>query len=330
METIAFITFITSALLAIAAIYLLTRTKCNEKNELFQLYSELQKTVSELAQQITEKEANRADIQSQLDGFLEKLDFLEQLNPEDKALATLLKSSEELHNQINEFYIKRNKIPEYFRDIKKNFLRIRETSDFLYSEKDLYSIWTIYLFGKFFASSKIFRDFTNKIPAQKDHLRKISRKLNQVTATLYSPELLGDGNEGQRDIKVMQAIQDYLGGSMLEEKYNDWEIFSFYDFSLIVTQYENFRKAFAPFLDFLEELNPNVEFEEKDDADVDLRWLRLIIFGSFLRELILEINDQQESLLRNEIKNARDRSIENGWIDYQNIELFKTIYPDEN
>lgn len=330
METIAFITFITSALLAIAAIYLLTRTKCNEKDQLFRLCSELKKELSELAQQITEKDETQADIQNQLDGFLEKLDFLEQLNPEDKALAALLKSSEELYNQINEFYLKRNKIPEYFRDIKRIFLKIRESSDFLYSEKDLYSIWTIYLFGKFFASSKIFRDFMNKTSAQKEHLRKINHKLNRAMASLYSPELLGDDDERERDIKVFQAIQDYLGGSMLEEKYNDWEILSFYDFSLIVGQYENFRKAFAPFLDFLEGLNPNIEFEEKGDADVDLRWLRLIIFGSFLRELIVEINDQQESLLRNEIKNAKDRSIENGWIDYQNIELFKTIYPGEN
>ena len=106
------------------------------------------------------------------------------------------------------------------------------------------------------------------------------------------------------------------------------ECISFYEFCQKIAADEDFRQSLSPLLDFLSSLEEVHGIDYSNASDVDFRWAKLILFASYLRKLVKQIDSAKVIVLLPELeKYEQDYLAEHGKLQ-QNIQYFEEAYPD--
>jgi len=245
----------------------------------------------------------------------------------------LLKSAEELYNKLNDVVRNRFRTCRYFTKLPDSIVNIRSIGDVLSSDTTVYLASVLYLFARYFASIEAIKKDVGLLQlASDEETRALQRRLRQTVAVFFSGRSLKDFKIREaHSLKyrgvIMEGAQVLIGESMLIEKDGTHECISFYEFCSKIATDKDFRQCLSPLFNFLGGLQ-EVRGITYESDDIDFRWPKLIIFASFLRELIRQIDIAKVMTLLPELEQYEQKYIAEHDDIRKNLEGFRVAHPD--
>jgi len=232
----------------------------------------------------------------------------------------LLKASEELYNKINDVIKNRNQeFPlSAFHNLSSYQMDIKTTIEIIQSTRKIYLAQFIYLFARFFGAVELIKRELGFVKLASDkETREFHKYLKRVVASLYSGRLLKGykiKEDNEKNMKfhgrIIDGAQVLIGESMISINKSSYELISFSGFCNKYVSDEEFKKTLFPIIRFLEDIKETVLTDSRNE-EVDFRWTKLIIFASYLRKLIKQMDTESVVKLLPEIE------------EYENIILYK-------
>lgn len=247
----------------------------------------------------------------------------------------LLKSAEELYNKLNDVVKSRNRVLGFFEKLPGAVTEeITSMGDVLSSPTRVYLTSILYLFARYFAGVEAIKKDVGLLQLASDEETKaLQLRLRQTVAVFFSGRLhsgfkIRKPNRLKHEGRILEGAQVLVGEAMLKEANGAHECISFYEFCQRIAADENFRQSMTPLLDFLGGLEETAEVDFSNASDVDFRWSKLIVFASFLRKLVRQIDTAEVVMLLPELGEYEQEYLEKHNDLQGNILRFKEAYPD--
>jgi len=250
----------------------------------------------------------------------------------DRYSNPLLKASEELYNKINDVIKNRNnEFPlKAFENLSSYQMNIKTTIEIIESTRKIYLSQFIYLFARFFGAIELIKKEIGFMKlASDEETRKFHNCLKRAVAVLYSGRLLTGykiKEDKEKNMKyhgrIIDGAQVLIGEAMISSNCNSYEIISFSEFCNKFVEDEKFRKTLLPITRLIEDLEENV-LEDTNIENVDFRWTKLVIFSSYLRNLIINIDSESVVKLLPETEEYENSIIKNNEQILKNIKSFE-------
>lgn len=244
----------------------------------------------------------------------------------------LLKASEELYNKINDVIKNRNnEFPlKAFQNLSSYQMNIKTTIEIIESTRKIYLTQFIYLFARFFGAIELIKKEIGFIKLTSDEeTREFHKYLKRAVAVLYSGRLLTGfkiKEDKEKNMKyhgrIIDGGQVLIGESMIFQNGTSFELISFSNFCNKFIVDEKFRKTLLPIIRLIENLKEDV-LENENNEEVDFRWTKLIIFASYLRKLINNIDTELVVKLLPETEKYESLIISNNKQILENIKSFE-------
>lgn len=245
----------------------------------------------------------------------------------------LLKSAEELYNKLNDVVNNRDFVLHYLEKLPGKVVDIRSMGDVLSSATSIYLTSILYLFARYFASVEAIKKDVGLLQlATEEETKALQLRLRQTVAVFFSGRLHNNFKIRQEhrlkyEGRILEGAQVLIGESMLREQNGLHECISYYEFCHKIAGDEDFRQCLSPLLGFLSGLE-EVSGINSESSDVDFRWAKLIVFASFLRKLVEQIDSAKVVMLLPELKEYGQNYLAEHRELQENIQYFKEAYPD--
>ena len=245
----------------------------------------------------------------------------------------LLKSAEELYNKLNDVVKNQDRALHYLEKLPGSVVDIRSMGDVLSSATSIYLTSILYLFARYFASVEAIKKDVGLLQlATEEETKALQLCLRQTVAVFFSGRLHNNFKIRQEhrlkyEGRILEGAQVLIGESMLREQNGLHECISYYEFCHKIADDEDFRRCLSPLLSFLSGLE-EVSGINSESSDVDFRWAKLIVFTSFLRKLVEQIDSAKVVMLLPELKEYEQDYLAKHRELQENIQYFKGAYPD--
>jgi hypothetical protein len=246
----------------------------------------------------------------------------------------LLKSAEELYNKLNDMVKNRERVLGQFGKLPAIVVNeINSIGDVLSSRTKIYLTSILYLFARYFANVEAIKKDLGLLQLASDkETRALQSRLKQSTAVFFSGRLHRgiDIRVPDRSIfegSILEGAQVLIGESMLNKVEGSHECISYYEFCHKIGTDEDFRQSLSPLLHLLSNLESS-DIDYSNASGVDFRWAKLILFGSFLRELVKEIDTAEVITLLPEFEEYEQKHLMVQEVVQNNLRYFKEAYPD--
>jgi hypothetical protein len=245
----------------------------------------------------------------------------------------LLKSAEELYNKLNDVVKNRDRALHYLEKLPGSVVDIRSIGDVLSSATSIYLTSILYLFARYFASVEAIKKDVGLLQlATEEETKALQLCLRQTVAVFFSGRLhnnfkIRQGHQLKYEGRILEGAQVLIGKSMLREQNGLHECISYYEFCHKIADDEDFRRCLSPLLGFLSGLE-EVSGIKSESSDVDFRWAKFIVFTSFLRKLVEQIDSAKVITLLPELKEYEQNYLAEHRELQENIQYFKEAYPD--
>ena len=246
----------------------------------------------------------------------------------------LLKSAEELYNKLNDVVRNRERVHYYFKRLPDDVMNIRSMGDIMSSPTLIYLANTLYLFARYFASVEAIKKDVGLLQLASDEETKaLQLHIRQTVAVFFSGRLHNNFKIRQDDRlkyegRILEGVQVLIGESMLRAADGLRESISFYDFCHKIATDEDFRQCLSPFINFLSNLEEVSGIDYSTSSDIDFRWAKLILFASFLRSLIKQLDNVNVVTLLPELEEYEQSYLAEHPDLQRNIQYFKEAYPN--
>jgi hypothetical protein len=247
----------------------------------------------------------------------------------------LLKSAEELYNKLNDIIRNRGRALEFFKSLPDAVANeIASIGDVLSSSKKVYLTHVLYLFARYFASVEVIKKDVGLLQLASDEETKaFQRRLKQTVAVFFSGRLhkgfaIRNSDRLKYQGRILEGAQVLIGESMLKLVGDALECISFYEFCQKIAADDDFRQSLFPLLGFLSDLEEVSDVDYSSASDVDFRWAKLVLFASFLRQLVKEVDTAGVIALLPELEES-EQELRSKHVELErNILHFKEAYPD--
>jgi hypothetical protein len=247
----------------------------------------------------------------------------------------LLKSTEELYNKLNDIIVRnRDRVLGFFEELPVEIDRIGTIGDVLKSRTRIYLTSVLYLFARYFAGVEAIKKDVGLLQLASDEETKAFQlRLKQTVAIFYSGRLhdnikIRKPDRLKHEGRILEGAQVLIGESMLKKENGSHECISFYEFCQKIAADEDFRQSLSPLLDFLGGLEKVQSINYFEATDVDFRWVKLILFASFLRKLVEQMDSAKVVMLLPELEQYEQEYLTEHSSLQRNIQFFKEAFPD--
>jgi hypothetical protein len=246
----------------------------------------------------------------------------------------LLKSAEELYNKLNDVVRNRERVHHYFKKLPDDVINVRSMGDIMSSPTLIYLANILYLFARYFASVEAIKKDVGLLQLASDKETKaLQLHIRQTVAVFFSGRLHNNFSVRQDDRlkyegRILEGVQVLIGESMLRAAGDSHESISFYDFCHKIATDEDFRQCLSPLVNFLSELEEGSEIDYSNSSDIDFRWTKLILFASYLRSLIKQLDNKNVITLLPELEQYEQKYLTKHTDLERNIQYFEEAYPN--
>jgi hypothetical protein len=245
----------------------------------------------------------------------------------------LLKSAEELYNRLNDLIAYSHRSLSYFKELPSSIAEIRSLGEILSSPSKIYLTSTLYFFARYFGSVEALKKDIGLLRLASDvETKAFHLRLRQTVAVFFSGRLhykirIRQDDRLKHEGRILEGAQILIGEMMLRQKQGLHQCISFHEFCSKIATDQDFRLCLSPLLNLLSGLKDTFD-TDLNSSEIDFRWTKFIIFSSFLRNLIEQIDDAKVVNLLPEMQQYAQKYFGKHKALIERIDYFRAAYPD--
>jgi len=243
-----------------------------------------------------------------------------------------MRACESLYNKINDIIKHRDRVLRYFQGLSDRLDSITSSGDIVKSAQLTYLTTVLYQFCEFWAATEAIRKDLRLIEfSSAEQTTEFYLRLRQTLAVFPSGRLhrhlkVEESMLLKYEGRILSGATTIISECILQDDRDGLQFMPLCTFCSQIASDQEFQACLSPLVQFLEDLVEYTQYDEQNTA-VDFRWAKLILFSSYLRKLILVLDDTNSIALLPELEEYERVLVESNPKLAENIAFFEEAYP---